>query len=225
MSLNNETSDDEIELEPVKLVNLEDYDRELNSMKNTLRKMEAYIEEHPERLGYAGNYKTLKIVHDIISQEREEYVQELTDFYLDLEGKSIENGMAISNLNNLNTSFNETENLLAGDFDDLMVKSISKESFKIRFGFKNPTDDDVKRLSPRKKGLLKLFKFIECGDDVEKLRKEAGSEDIEGLRKYKEFIGEIVKNEVDFTLDTEKGTLKADLTLEQCRNIYQNLNI
>ena len=70
MSLNNEESDDEIELEPVKLVNLEDYDRELNSMKNTLRKMEAYIEEHPERLGYAGNYKTLKIVHDIISQER-----------------------------------------------------------------------------------------------------------------------------------------------------------
>lgn len=45
------------------------------------------------------------------------------------------------------------------------------------------------------------------------------------MRKYKEFIGEIVKNEVDFTLDTEKGTLKADLTLEQCRNIYQNLNI
>ena len=106
-----------------------------------------------------------------------------------------------------------------------MVKSISKESFKIQFGFKNPTDDDVKRISPRKKGLLKLFKFIECRYNVEKLKKEACSEDIEGLRKYKEFIGEIVKNEVDFTLDSEKDTLKAGLTLEQCRNICQNLNI
>ena len=90
---------------------------------------------------------------------------------------------------------------------------------------KTPTDDDVKRLSPRKKGLMKLFKFIECRDNVEKLKKEADSEDIEGLHKYKEFIGEIVNNEVDFTLDSEKGTLKAGLTLEQCRNICQNLNI
>nr|WP_295001736.1 hypothetical protein [uncultured Methanobrevibacter sp.] len=72
---------------------------------------------------------------------------------------------------------------------------------------------------------MKLFRFIECGDDVEKLKKEAGSEDIEALCKYKEFINEIVENKVDFTLDTEKGTLKAGLTLEQCKNICKNLNI
>ncbi|WP_295602208.1 hypothetical protein [uncultured Methanobrevibacter sp.] len=214
-----------MELEPIKLVTLEDYDREITKMENLLTKMEAYIKEHPERLGYAGNYKTLKIVYDIIFQEREEYVHELTDIYLHLNGKSLENGATIHNLYKLSYKFNETGHLLARDFDELKVKSISEGSYKIQFGFKNPTDDDVKRLSPRKKGLLKLFKFIECGDDVEKLKKEAGSEDIEGLRKYKEFIGEIVKNEVDFTLDTEKGTLKAGLTLEQCRNICQNLNI
>jgi len=214
-----------MELEPIKLITLEDYDREITKMENLLVKMDAYIKEHPERLGYAGNRKTLKIVHDIIANEREEYVRELSDIYLHLNGKSIENGVIISNLNNLSLKFNETENLLSKNYNDLTVKSITEGSYKIQFAFQNPNDDDVKRISPRKKGLLKLFRFIECGDDVEKLKKEAGSEDIEALRKYKEFINEIVKNEVDFTLDTEKGTLKAGLTLEQCKNICKNLNI
>ena len=214
-----------MEFEPIKLITLEDYDRELTSMKQTLTEMDAFIKEHPERLGYAGNRKTLKIVHDIIANEREEYVRELSDIYLHLNGKSIENGVIISNLNNLSLKFNETENLLSKNYNDLTVKSITEGSYKIQFAFQNPNDDDVKRISPRKKGLLKLFRFIECGDDVEKLKKEAGSEDIEALCKYKEFINEIVENEVDFTLDTEKGTLKAGLTLEQCKNICKNLNI
>ena len=214
-----------MEFEPIKLITLEHYDKELTSMKQTLTEMDAFIKEHPERLGYAGNRKTLKIVHDIIANEREEYVRELSDIYLHLNGKSIENGVIISNLNNLSLKFNETENLLSKNYNDLTVKSITEGSYKIQFAFQNPNDDDVKRISPRKKGLLKLFRFIECGDDVEKLKKEAGSEDIEALRKYKEFINEIVKNEVDFTLDTEKGTLKAGLTLEQCKNICKNLNI
>lgn len=214
-----------MDLEPIKLETMEDYDRELTKMENLLKKMEAYIEEHPERQGYAGNYQTLKIVYGIIVQERAEYVDELNDIYLHLNGKSIEKGVPISNLNNLSNRFNETENLLSKNFDDLSVKSISEGSYKIQFAFKDPNDDDVKRISARKKGLLKLFRFIECGDDVKKLKKEAGSEDIEALKKYKEFIGEIVKNEVDFTLDTEKGNLKADQTLEQCKNICKNLNI
>ena len=214
-----------MEFEPIKLITLEDYDREITKMENLLVKMDAFIKEHPERLGYAGNRKTLKIVHDIIVQEREEYVRELSDIYLHLNGKSIENGVIISKLNNLSRKFNETENLLSKNYNDLTVKSITEGSYKIQFAFQNPNDDDVKRISPRKKGLLKLFRFIECGDDVEKLKKEAGSEDIEALCKYKEFINEIVENEVDFTLDTEKGTLKAGLTLEQCKNICKNLNI
>ena len=213
-------------LEPIKLENLEDYDRELTKMENLLIKMESYIKEHPERQGYAGNYKTLKIVYGIIVQERAEYVEELSDIYLHLNGKSLENGATISNLNSLNIKFNETENLLTkSTFDDLIVKSISEGSYKIQFAFKDPNDDDVKRISPRKKGLLKLFRFIECGDDVEKLKKEAHPEDLEALRKYKEFIGEIVKNEVDFTLETEKGSLKAGLTLDECKNICKNLKI
>lgn len=213
-----------MEFEPIKLITLEDYNREITKMENLLVKMDAFIKEHPERLGYAGNRKTLKIVHDIIVQEREEYVRELSDIYLHLNGKSIENGVIISKLNNLSRKFNETENLLSKNYNDLTVKSITEGSYKIQFAFQNP-NDDVKRISPRKKGLLKLFRFIECGDDVEKLKKEAGSEDIEALCKYKEFINEIVENEVDFTLDTEKGTLKAGLTLEQCKNICKNLNI
>jgi hypothetical protein len=60
-----------MDLEPIKLETLEDYDRELTKMENLLKKMEAYIEEHPERQGYAGNYQTLKIVYGIIVQEEQ----------------------------------------------------------------------------------------------------------------------------------------------------------
>ena len=83
----------------------------------------------------------------------------------------------------------------------------------------------VKRTSPRKKGLLKLFNFIKCGDDIEKLKKEAGPKGNKALNKYKEFLQEIIKHDGDFTLDTEYETLKAGLTLEQSKFICENLNI
>lgn len=98
-------------------------------------------------------------------------------------------------------------------------------SYKITFAFKNPTEEDVKRTSPRKKGLLKIFDFIKCKDNIEKLKKEAGSEGLEVLKSYKNFLAEIVKLNADFTLDTELGSVKAGLTFEECENICKNLNI
>ena len=73
--------------------------------------------------------------------------------------------------------------------------------------------------------MLKIFDFINCGDDIEKLKKEAGRDGHGALLSYKEFLAEIVKHNADFTLDTEMGTVKAGLTLEQCKNICENLNV
>ena len=107
----------------------------------------------------------------------------------------------------------------------MLIEGISKGSYNIKFSFPNPTEEDVKRTSPRKKGLLKIFDFIKCSDDIEKLKNEAGSKGNVALKSYKRFLEEIVKNNADFTLDTEMGTVKAGLTLQQCKNICQNLNI
>ena len=60
---------------------------------------------------------------------------------------------------------------------------------------------------------------------VEKLKNEAGPNGHEALISYKEFLEEIVKHNADFTLDTELETVKAGLTLEQCKNICENLNV
>ena len=54
----------------MKFETLEDYDIELTSMKQTLTEMEDYIQEHPERLGYAGNYQTLQDRNSQKSTER-----------------------------------------------------------------------------------------------------------------------------------------------------------
>jgi len=72
---------------------------------------------------------------------------------------------------------------------------------------------------------LKIFDFIKCGDDIEKLKKEAGPDGKEAIKAYRDFLKEIVNVNSDFTLDTEKGTLKAGLTLQQCKNICKNLKI
>ena len=60
---------------------------------------------------------------------------------------------------------------------------------------------------------------------MEKLKKEAGPDGKDALLAYKSFLEEIVKNDADFTLDTEKGSLKAGLTLDESRHICENLNI
>ena len=72
---------------------------------------------------------------------------------------------------------------------------------------------------------MNIFDFINCKDNIDKLKKEAGPNGCEALKSYKEFLEEIVKNNADFTRDTERGTVKAGLTLQQCKNICENLNI
>lgn len=140
--------------------------------------------------------------------------------------------LSLDNMYFLGHKFNKTKNstinLLEVGFttrEDLLVEGISKGSYNIIFSFPKPTEEDVKRTSPRKKGLMKIFDFINCENDIKKLKKEAGPDGREALLDYKEFLAEIVKHNADLTLDTEMGTVKAGLTLEQCKNICENLNV
>ncbi len=150
---------------------------------------------------------------------------------INIKRKLNKKSLNVEELFNLSNHFNETKNITTNllennlNNENLLVKEISQGSYKITFAFPNPTEEDVKRTSPRKKGLMKIFDFINCGDDIEKLKKEAGPNGREALLSYKEFLGEIVKHNADFTLDTEMGTVKAGLTLQQCKNICENLNI
>ena len=154
----------------------------------------------------------------------------IKEFNLKLEGNYLKTPLSIDNMYSLGKMFkettNSTTNLLKADYgrnEELFIEEISKGSYNIKFSFQNPTEEDVKRTSPRKKGLVKLFDFIKCGDDIEKLKNEAGPDGKEALLSYKKFLKEIVKHDADFTLDTEKGTLKAELSLQQCKNICENL--
>ena len=130
-----------------------------------------------------------------------------------------------SEFNNTKDSLMDLVNINSIAHENLLVEEISKGFYTIKFSFPNPTEDDMLRKSPRKKGLMKIFDFINCGDDIEKLKNEAGPNGHEALMAYRKFLAEIVKNEADFTLDTEMGSVKAGLTLQQCKNICEKLNI
>lgn len=210
---------------------LEDYDKELKEMEADLSEMEEYLKKHPDKFGTQGNYETYKYVYDIYKNDKIRFIEEINHIHLRLNNEQ-NNILNVTELNKVSNNFNQTEflttNLLSEttpNNEDLIVKEISQGSYKITFAFPNPTEEDVKRTSPRKKGLLKIFDFIKCGDDIEKLKKEAGPDGKEALKAYRDFLKEIVNVNSDFTLDTEKGTLKAGLTLQQCKNICKNLKI
>lgn len=60
----------------MKLETLEDYNNELNDIQKTLYEMEEYIKKHPERLGYAGNYETLKYVYEIYLTDKISFIND-----------------------------------------------------------------------------------------------------------------------------------------------------
>ncbi|WP_405268685.1 hypothetical protein [Methanobrevibacter sp.] len=216
----------------MKLETIEDYDNYLDELEADLRDIGDYLKDHPEKQGTRGNYETLKYLYEIYKNNRKKFIQNLNEINLKLVGNNLRIPLSIENMyslgNKLNYTKNKMTNLLEISFnfnEDLLVEEISKGSYNIKFSFPNPTEDDILRKSPRKKGLMKIFDFINCGDDIEKIKKEAGTDGREALIAYKDFLAEIVKNEADFTLDTEMGTVKAGLTLQQCKNICENLNI
>lgn len=215
----------------MRLKTLEDYNNELNDMKKTLNEMEEYIKKHPEKLGYAGNYETLKYIYGIYLENKISFINDLNDMDLRLSGNELNNPLSLTNMYALGNALTKANNSVTHILtklrsnEELTVKNVSLGSYNIRFAFQNPTEDDVTRKSPRKQGLVKLFDYIKCGDDIEKLKKEAGPDGKESLIAYRNFLKEIIKNNADFTLDTEKGTLKAGLTLEQSKYICKNLNL
>lgn len=215
----------------MKFETLEDYEKELKDIEKTLKEMEEYLEKHPEKLGTQGNHDTLKYVYNILQNDKIRFIEEMNKITLQLKGDSINEGIGIINFTTLTNNFYETEKLttklLDSNFEkgELLISEISEGSLNITFAFTNPSEEDVKRISPRKKGLIKIFDLINCGEDIEKLKEEAGSNGEELLPTYKGFLTEIIKNNADFTLSTEKGILKAGLTLDECKNICENLNI
>ena len=83
--------------------------------------------------------------------------------------------MTVTEFSKLIDYFNKTQKntpsiLNSQKHDELLFKGISKGSCIIKFNFQNPTEEDVLRTSTRKKGLLKLFNLIDCGDNIDKLK-------------------------------------------------------
>lgn len=210
---------------------LEEFDKELDEMEKDLHDMESYLKNHPEKFGTKGNYETYRYAYNILKEDRIIFIEKVNTLNLKLTGKLINGSLNVNDFTQITNKINEIQNLTTNLLfenninEDLLVKELSEWSYKITFAFPNPTEEDVKRKTPRKKGLLKIFDFIRCGEDIEKLKKEAGPKGNRALIKYKEFLQEIIKLDADFTLDTECGNLNAGLSVEQCIKICENLNV
>ena len=170
----------------------------------------------------------MKYVYQVFQEEKRDFIQKTNEINLNLKSNMLNGSMKISNIFSLSKKFNTVKNITTsslGDYlnEELLIKEISQGSYNIKFAFPNPTSKDTDRTSLRKKGLIKFFSIIQCGEDIEKIKKEMGNHNKEFLMAYKEFLEEIMKYQADFTLDTENGSLKVGLTLKQTKKICKNL--
>lgn len=208
---------------------LEEYDSELNKMNKLLNRMENRIQNHPENIGTLGNYHSMNHLYNIYLEDKQKFIKEMNKIKLNINGNINHNSLPEEIAISINAKFNSlTNNSLNPHFEiheNLHVTSITEGSYNITLEFENPNEDDVKRLSLRKKSLLKIFDLMDCGEDIEKLKKVAGPYGQMTLKYYKEFLYEIIKNNADLTINTEKGHVHSRLTLKQCENIHENLNI
>lgn len=208
---------------------IEEYNEDVKDMEENLKKMEELIEKHSDKEGLQGNYETYKYAYDILKKDRIRFIDNINQINLQFDDDLEKGGLTITEFHNLTTNFNKMINLAAELFsnknldEDLFINEIKNHHYKITLSFLNPTEDDVKQTTARKKGLLKIFDLFECKDDLENLKKEDEINEYKILVTYKEFLKEIVKQDRGFILDTEMETLKAGLTLEQCKNICENL--
>ena len=210
---------------------IEEFNKELTEMQNEIDDTEEYLKKDPKEYGTRGNFKTMKELYEIFKQDKINFINDLNDMDLKLKGDELRTPLLLPDMYSLGNAFtmanHSVTNLLTETNlnEELTVKEVSLGSYNIKFAFQNPTEDDVTRKSPRKQGLVKLFDYIKCGEDIEKLKKEAGPDGKDSLIAYRNFLKEIVENHADFTLSTEKGTLKAGLALEQSKFLCENLNI
>lgn len=210
---------------------IEDYNKDLEDMEENLREMEDYIEKHQDNGGTLGNYETYKYLYNIFKKDRIRFIENVNKINLQFDHDLEKGALTITEFYNLTTKFNKIRNLTGNLFgndnpnEDLVINGIINSHYKITLSFKNPTEEDVKRDSARKKGLIKIFDLIQCGDDIEKLKKEVKFNTNEILMAYNEFLKEIIKHGRGFILDTEMETVKVGLTLEQCKNICKNLKV
>ena len=198
---------------------IEEFNKELTEMQNEIDDTEEYLKKHPKEYGTRGNFKTMKELYEIFKQDKINFINDLNDMDLKLKGDELRTPLLLPDMYSLGNAFtmanHSVTNLLTETNlnEELTVKEVSLGSYNIKFAFQNPTEDDVTRKSPRKQGLVKLFDYIKCGEGKD------------SLIAYRNFLKEIVENHADFTLSTEKGTLKAGLALEQSKFLCENLNI
>ncbi len=153
---------------------IEEYDKELKEMEIEIEDIKEYLKKHPEQYGTLGNFKTMKELYEIFKQDKIDFIQDVNDMNLKLKGDQLQSPLTSTQLNTLGQTFKTVEhamtNLLTKNNpnEDLLIKCVSLGSYNIKFAFQNPTEDDVTRKSPRKQGLVKLFDYIKCGDDIEK---------------------------------------------------------
>ena len=112
---------------------LEAYDNELSKMKTELNETKEYIEKHPEKLGTKGNYETLKFLYDLFNKDKLEFIKEVNNLNLKLNGNLPNNSLSIKEFNKLSNNFNDTTNsgisLLEDNFnsnEEYLVKNISE---------------------------------------------------------------------------------------------------
>ena len=207
---------------------IEEYDKELEDIKNTLESMKNRLDEEPYSFARKGNYKGLKEVYEIILNDRNEFMKMMEDsINLHISGEEVKNHkISLSIITGLFGNFQDLTAFLSNflkdsknytfESHDLKLEEVTSGSIQILFSM----DDDITNLEEvylNHQVFERLLDLVECNiDDLEKQIDVIGTQ---SMNAYKKFLKILIENELDFTL--ENNSRKAGLTHEESLKIMK----
>lgn len=207
---------------------LSEYDQELNEIRFHLEDMENRAKRYPDKFWIKSNYDTLKQVYEIIADDRENFLK-MTNENVKVHIGSVSEDYfcfeMISNvfkdLNNINYNLTNRLKIEENLKLDQLIPVINVTSGSLHMSFSMGDENtDLSDMMLNYQIFQAYFDIFGCSDeDLPKLKEKYGDECIES---YKDFLGTLIENKLDLTLENSSRTVR--ITHEDASRICDILN-
>ena len=207
---------------------INEYDEKLDEINVHLSEMKESIEKNPDKEGIKINYDGLKYIFDLISNDRENFLK-MTNENVNVHIGSVSEDYfcfeMISNvfkdLNNINYNLTNRLKIEENLKLDQLIPVINVTSGSLHMSFSMGDENtDLSDMMLNYQIFQAYFDIFGCSDeDLPKLKEKYGDECIES---YKDFLGTLIENKLDITLENSSRTVR--ITHEDASRICDILN-
>lgn len=207
---------------------IKEYDEKLDEINVHLSEMKELIEKNPDKEGIKINYDGLKYIFDLISNDRENFLK-MTNENVNVHIGSVSEDYfcfemifnVFKDLNNINYNLTNRLKIEENLKLDQLIPVINVTSGSLHMSFSMGDENtDLSDMMLNYQIFQVYFDIFGCSDeDLPKLKERYGDECIES---YKDFLGTLIENKLDITLENSSRTVR--ITHEDASRICDILN-